>query len=135
MIHVHRIKVQEISFKNASKIRTFLQKLFRLILRELCKYFVSFIDSTEKNAWKFCQYFWSTYLSMFDNSPFKITLLKTIIVSMKWSFIHTKEFIFFKIETNLIKYQDRNFQISISTPYKKVTKVYAIKVFHDVNSK
>ena len=75
------------------------------------------------------------YLLMFDNSPFKITLLKTIIVSMKWSFIHTKEFIFFKIETNLIKYQDRNFQISISTPYKKVTKVYAIKVFHDVNSK
>ena len=135
MIYVHRIKVQEISFKNASKIRTFLQKLFRLILRELCKYFVSFIDSTEKNAWKFCQYFWSTYLCL------TIHLLKLhfwrqyVIVSMKWSFIHTKEFTFFKIETNLIKYQDRIFQVSISTPYKKVTKVYAIKVFHDVNSK
>ena len=75
------------------------------------------------------------YLLMFDNSPFKITLLKTIIVSMKWSFIHTKEFTFFKIETNFIKYQDRFFQVSISTLYKKVTKLYAIQVFHDVNSK
>ena len=54
---------------------------------------------------------------------------------MKWSFIHTKEFTFFKIETNFIKYQDRFFQVSISTLYKKVTKLYAIQVFHDVNSK